>query len=258
MNAKARVDAGAILRERARLVFWGALVVAAIQGVGVLLARNHVGAVVLSLVIAEFGCGRLGVAWSDPKEPEPAASALARRAGRGAAVGATAGLALLSGLLALHQATLTVDAPSVSTLFVGALVAVFGAARDELVFRGLLLRVLGPRATLPQKVGAAALAGAAGAWGAGAAPLAIGAAAILSVGLMALWLRDRGAWLAVGAHGALAIVLGPLATGGLADVRMKGGAGFDETPLALVAFALFAAFAVRWVLSPPPKATTTR
>lgn len=257
MSATARVDSRAVMRDRARVVFWGALIVGAVHGVGAILARNHVGAVVLSLVVAEFGCGRLGVAWSDPKDGEPTTNQLVRRAGRGAAIGATAGMALLTGLLVLRQAKLEVEAPSLSTLFVGALVAVFGAARDELVYRGLLLRVLGATVPLPQRLVVGALGGAAAAWGAGAAPLAIASSALLALGFTALWVRDRGAWIAVGAHGAMAIVLGPLATGGLADVRVTGGASFEETPIALLAFALFAAFAVRMAVMPAPRAERT-
>lgn len=247
------IDRRAVFRDRARIVIWAVGLATVIQGIGSFLARNHVGAVVLQLVVAEFGCGRLGVAWSDPKEPEPETSAIARRAGRGAAIGAAAAVVVVGALVALRLATLEVGTPSMSTLFVGALVATFGAARDELLLRGLVLRALGPSASLPMKLAVGALAGAASAWGAGASPFGVAAGAALALTFTALWIVDRGAWIAVGAHAAASILLGPVASGGLVDVRMTSRLGLDESPVALVVFAATAAYAVRLALRTPAK-----
>lgn len=218
------------------------------QGIATLLSRNHVGATVLQLVVTEFGAGRLGVAWSDPKEKEPETAAIVRRALRGAAVGASAAVITLGATLALHLATLEFVSPSVSTLFVGAVVAVFGAAKDELLLRGLVLRALGPNADLRMRLAITALAGAAAAYGAGATPFGIAASAALAVAMTALWIEDRGAWIAVGAHAALNILLGPVLTGGLMDVRMSAKAPIEEGPVALVVFAAIAAFTLRRAL----------
>ncbi|CAN5538369.1 hypothetical protein BH09MYX1_BH09MYX1_07720 [soil metagenome] len=250
-----REDARVVLRDRARIVLWAIGLTTAVQAVGAFLQRNHVGAVVLQLVVTEFGVGRLGVAWSDPKAPEPSASAIARRIARGAAIGASAGVVTLGALVSLHLASIEVDAPSMSTLFVGAVVATFAAARDELLLRGLVLRALGPTVSLPFRLGVTALAGGAAAWGAGASPIGIVAQLALALAFTSLWIVDRGAWIATAAHAVLAILLGPVASGGLIDVRTLSHATLDETPIALVVFAGTAAYAVRLVLRADADAT---
>lgn len=251
MNA---VDRRALFRDRARIVVWGVGLATLMQGIGSFLARNHVGSVVLQLVVAEFGCGRLGIAWSDPKEPEPETMAIVRRVGRGAGIGAAAAVVIVGAVVALHLATLEVGAPSMSTLFVGALVATFSAARDELLLRGLVLRALGPSASLPVKLVVGALAGSAAAWGAGASPFGVAAAGALALTFTSLWIVDRGAWIAVGAHAAASILLGPVASGGLIDVRTTSRLGLDESPVALVVFAATAAYALRLTLRRAPGA----
>ena len=64
-----KADPKAALRDRARVVGWGIALAAAVQGAAAYLAQNHTGAVIAQVVIAEFGTGRLGVAWSDPLAP---------------------------------------------------------------------------------------------------------------------------------------------------------------------------------------------
>ena len=102
-----KADPKAALRDRARVVAWGIGIVAAAQAVGAYLAQNHTGGVVAQVVIAEFGTGRLGVAWSDPLAPLPSATDIAKRALRGASFGASAAAILLGASLLAHAAAVS-------------------------------------------------------------------------------------------------------------------------------------------------------
>ena len=251
------VDPRAALRDRARIVGWGLALFAGVQALGVWLAKNHTGAVVAQLVLAEFGTGRLAIAWSDPLAPEPTSKVIAARAGLGAAIGASAAVVLLGAALALRRATIAEVSFSVSTLFVGAVVTGFAAARDELLLRGLVLRALGPRASVGVRLAVCAAAGVAARFGADAAatPWSLAVAGLLAVGFSALWIADRGAWLAWGANAAFSLVLGPLAQGAVLDVRATG-APLDAGPLGLAVAAAFAAFSVRRALGREPRASS--
>jgi hypothetical protein len=116
--------------------------------------------------------------------------------------------------------------------------------RDELLLRGLGLRVLaGVRAHPPKLVAAGALAASAALAEPGATAQSACVAALLGVIFAALWLRDRGAWVAWGANAALTFAVGPLAHGGLLDARVArsawggGDAGLLGGGVALVVLA---------------------
>lgn len=251
------IDPRAALRDRARVVGWGLALFAGVQALGMWLAKNHTGAVVAQLVLTEFGTGRLAIAWSDPLAPEPTTKVIARRAGLGGAIGASAAVVLLGAALALRHATIADVGLSISTLFVGAVVTAFAAARDELLLRGLVLRALGPRASVGLRLAVCAAAGVAYRFGTdpAATPWSLGVAALLAVGFSGLWIADRGAWLAWGANAAFSLVLGPLAQGAVLDVRAVG-ASLDGGPLGLVVAAGFAAFSVRRALAREPRASS--
>ena len=255
--AEKPIDPRAALRDRARIVGWGLALFAGVQAIGMWLAKNHTGAVVAQLVLTEFGTGRLAIAWSDPLAPEPTTKVIARRAGLGLAIGASAAVVLLGAALALRRATIADVGLSISTLFVGAVVTAFAAARDELLLRGLVLRALGPRASMGLRLGVCAAAGVAYRFGtdASATPWGLAVSALLAVGFSALWIADRGAWLAWGANAAFSLVLGPLSQGAILDVR-TAGAPLDAGPIALVVAAGFAAFSVRRALAREPRATS--
>lgn len=69
-------------------------------------------------------------------------------------------------------------------------------------------------------------------------------AGLASVALACLWLRDRGAWLAVGANTAFMFATGPLAHGAWLDVRTTGDV--EASWVAVACGAAYAASAVIW------------
>lgn len=257
MGTDKPIDPRAALRDRARVVGWGLALFAGVQALGMWLAKNHTGAVIAQLVLAEFGTGRLAVAWSDPLAPEPTTRVIAKRAGLGAVIGASAAVVLLGAALAVRQATIADVGFSASTLLIGSVVTGASAARDELLLRGLVLRALGPRASVGLRLGVCAVAGIAFRFGTdgAATPWGLAVSGLMAVGFAALWISDRGAWLAWGAHAAFSLMLGPLAQGAVLDVRTVG-APLDAGPLGLAVAAAFAAFSVRRALGGAPPATS--
>lgn len=189
MTAK---DERALATSTARVALFGTLVYAAVRFAGTYLDQYAIAAAVVQMVIAEWGVGRLGVAWSDPLAPLPTSSRVALRALRGAGMGLTAAAIVLGVSLATGAAHLAPNTPSGIVAVVDFVIPAFLAARDELLLRGLVLRVLPATAAVPIKLGACALASVAVAWGEGGAtaPILVGA---LFGGLAygALWLRDR-------------------------------------------------------------------
>jgi hypothetical protein len=79
--------------------------------------------------------------------------------------------------------------------------------------------------------------------------LVLAVEALRGVALGAVWMRDRGAWMACAANAAWALTLGPVAHGGLLDVRfaVEPEAGIP----ALVVVALAAIAASLWALAAP-------
>ena len=246
-----KADPKAALKDRARVAGWGIALVAAVQGAGAYLAQNHTGAVLAQVVIAEFGTGRLGVAWSDPLAPIPTGADLARRALRGAGFGAAAAAILLGASIMARAATVASGTFGVAPLIIGLLVSACAAVRDELMLRGLVLRALGPTAKLPVQLLVCGLAGAAFRFGtqADATPAAIVFAFASSIAFACLWLRDRGAWLAAGANAAFTFVTGPVAQGTILDVRSK--TTLDGTIVALVCGVFFAGSAISYARRNP-------
>ena len=247
MNA----DPKAALKDRARVVGWGVAIVAAVQAAGAYLAQNATGAVIAQLVIAEFGTGRLGVAWSDPLAPIPTGADIARRVGRGALFGASASVILIGAAVAARAAEMSVGPPGIAPLLVGVIVAACTAAREELLLRGLVLRALGPNASFAVRLAVCGLAGAAYRFGTdpGATVPAIGFACLSSVAFAGVWVRDRGAWLATGAHAAWAFVTGPVAHGALLDLRVTRDA--RDAWIALACAVFFAGSAISYARRNP-------
>ena len=247
MTAPVRAaDARAALRERARIVLWGIAMVGAVVVAGGYLEERHAAAVVVQLVIVEFGTGRLGVAWSDPLAPMPTGAAMTRRALRGAAFGAAAAVVLVGASVLARVAELSFGTFGIAPIAVGLVTSAAAGARDELLLRGLVLRALGPRAELPTRLAVCAAAGVA--WRYGTTPNvtwpALAFAGLSAAAFAALWIRDRGAWLAVGANAAFAFCSGTLAQGSLLDVR--GKAALDATPVAVLCGLFFAVSAIAY------------
>jgi len=224
------------------LAFWGAAQLAV-----AVFSKNATALVAVQAVLAEWSAGRIGIAWSDPLAPMPSWQAIGRRAGKGAALGAAAAVAVVVVALATKQAARAVGSPGGGLLAVGLVTALLSAVRDELFLRGVVLRAT--RGLLP--AWAALLACGAGAAAAGfgvghAAGLALVIEALRGVILGAIWIRDRGAWMAVGANAAWTWTLFSVMRGGVLDVRFatEADAGFPALAV-LLAAALAAGLSTR-------------
>jgi hypothetical protein len=208
------------MRATARAALGGTLTYAAARFVGAYLDQYAVAAAVVQAVIAEYGAGRMGIAWSDPLAPVPTTKEIAKRALRGASMGLAAALVALGVALGTKAATLAPNTPDLTVALVNLVPPLALAARDELLLRGVVLRVL-PRPTVVWiKLAVCGLASAAATYGEGlTSPAPLAAAVLGGVAYGALWLKDRGAWLAWGAHAAFLWASSTLARGALVDVR---------------------------------------
>ena len=106
------------LRDSAKVVGWGLVLYGSVVFVGAFLAQNRVGTLAAQAVVAEWGVGRLAVAWSDPHGPTPTTRTIGRRAGLGAAMGLGAAalvvvFALATGAAARNQGTAALAVPEV-------------------------------------------------------------------------------------------------------------------------------------------------
>lgn len=237
-------DRRAALRASARLAFQGTILYGAARFAGAFLAQYGVAAAIVQTVIAEWGCGRLGIAWSDPHAKTPTAKDVALRGLRGAGMGLTAAALVAGVALATHAAILAPNVPAPVVALIGAVVPAFLAARDELLQRGIVLRVLTGTPAWA-RLAACGLADVAAAYGDGAiAPPVLCAAFFGGVAYGALWLRDRGAWLAWGAHAAFGWASTSLATGALVDLRATSGTSLGQSWITAGAVAIVAALAI--------------
>ena len=130
---------------------------------------------------------------------------------------------------------------------VGLVIAALCAVRDEILLRGV---VLGATRLLPAPAAllACGVAAAAARLGIdGVFTSALAPEALRGVALGALWVRDRGAWMAWAANTAWTWTTGPVFGGGLLDVRFASRAG-PEGLSGLIILALAAAAASFWAL----------
>jgi hypothetical protein len=220
------------LRDTARVVGWGLAIYAGAALVNAYLKQNPTGSLAVQAVVVEFGAGRLAVAWSDPRGPIPTLPRIGRRAGVGALLGAGAAALVILFATATHGATLASTTPTLSMLTLGLLIAGLTAMRDELLLRGVVLRALEQSAPAGVGLVVCGLAGAAATVGTALAAAGDSVvlpwhesliAGLMSVCFALLWKRDRGAWQAWGAHAAWLWITGPVAHGGLIDLRWKVG-----------------------------------
>jgi hypothetical protein len=251
-------DTSATLQDTAKVIGWGLVLYGAVGLVGAKLSATSVGSLALQMVVAEWGAGRLAVAWSDPTGDPPKLGAIARRVGQGAVMGLfAAGLVILFAL-GTHGLSAHANTPEPSQVGVGLFTAALAAARDELLLRGIPLRAFRhacPPLALLLICGGA---GAAAEYGVLAGAEDVHVVRILVAGLLgivfaALWIRGRGGWLAFGAHVAWALATGGLIRGGLFDLRGSLGAwgggdagisGSLAVAVALVPVALLASIVV--------------
>jgi hypothetical protein len=208
------------VRDTAKVVGWGLVLWAGVQLAATIFSRNATAAVAVQAALAEWGAGRLAIPWSDPSAPVPSWKAIGARAGRGAALGVLAAALVVGVALLAHAASFVKSPPSVGLLVVGLVVSLLGAVRDELLLRGLVLRVtrgMLPTWTALLVCGAAAAAARFGVEG--AMGLVLAGEAIKGAVLGAVWVKDRGAWMAVAANTVWTWTIGSVVGGGLLDVR---------------------------------------
>ena len=237
----ADADAAPSLADSAKVVVWGLVFWGSVQIAAAALERNAVAMVVVQAGLAEWGAGRMAIAWSDPRAEAPSGWAIGRRAGVGVALGVGSAALVAAVAIGFRDAVVQTGAPATGALLVGLFVAAMGAVRDELLLRGVVLRAMRP---LP--VGAAliacGLAAAAARFGTdGVVTLALIPEALRGTALGALWVRDKGAWMACGANAAWAWTLGPVLGGNLLDVRFATEAGSGRSAIAVLAVASVAA-----------------
>jgi hypothetical protein len=260
-----RGDASATLRDSAKVIGWGLVLYGAVALVGAKLSATSVGSLAVQMVVAEWGAGRLAVAWSDPLRDPPKLAAVARRIGQGAAMGLFAASLVVLFALSTHALSAHPNNAEPSQVGIGLFTAALCAARDELLLRGIPLRAF--RHACPT-VGLLLVCGGAGAaaeYGVLAAAGDVHGVRVLVAGLLgvvfaALWIKDRGGWVAFGAHTAWTVATGGLIRGGLFDLRSSlgawggGDAGFLGSlavALALVPVATYASVRMAVVHRPP-------
>lgn len=211
---------------------------AALLLVELLIGKSPLGAALLGAVVADVVAGFAGVRWDTDARGQPitkeghasksnefdAADAIRRAAlGAGVAIGAIA----ITLLIAAPLGWIRVEAGEPSKAL--GLSLVRGAAlgvREELFLRGIALAAAA-RAGVPPRLGAlfaALTGGAAIALVPGAGPSAVALAVGSGLLFATLWQWQRGAWAAVGAHGAWIFLVGGVIRGGVIDVEWTSGA----------------------------------
>lgn len=230
--------------EARRVVGWGLAFWGAAQIAGAVFSNNATAVVAVQAALAEWGAGRVGITWSDPLAAMPSGKAIARRVGLGAAMGAGAAAVVVGLALATRDAITAPASPALGSLAVGLVVSVLGSVRDELFFRGIVLRAT--RGLLPAwaSLAACGVAAAAARFGAeGTLDLSVLVEGLRGVALGGVWIRDRGAWMAVGASAAWSWSLQSVVHGGLLDVRFATEADGGIPGLVIVALAAVAGLA---------------
>jgi hypothetical protein len=222
-------NATAKLRDAARVILWGLVLYGGVALVGSRLTTRSVGALAVQMVLAEWGAGRLGVAWSDPTADIPKLGAIAARGALGAALGIVAATLVVLVALGTHGLSGRANAPVPSELGIALFTACLASARDELLLRGVTLRAFRQTCPLWLVLLVCGGAGAAAEYGALSAAgnvqgVHLAVAGLLAIVFASLWTIDRGGWLAFGAHAAWTFATGGFIRGGLLDLRSSAGA----------------------------------
>ena len=195
---------------------------AALQAAEVLFSKFIMAVAISGAVIADVASTWAGVRW-DEGTKRAWRDAVGRLAAGAGVVAVVVAVTFAVGAV-MRRVEVQAGAPSVG-IFLVILKCAAIAVRDELVFRGIPIVAAG-RAGVPAPIarGFAALAGAASIAslpGVSAASLVLAAA---TGWLFAtLWQRDRGAWSAVGAHAAWALLTGAVLRGGIVDMAFREG-----------------------------------
>ncbi|AKV03217.1 hypothetical protein AKJ09_09880 [Labilithrix luteola] len=249
-----------------RIAGWGVAINAAVRVVGMLLESRSLAASVAQAIVAEWGTGRLDVRWTAPDDMERTSGPLvARRIAIGAAFGAGAG-AMVALFLVSTRAVVLERAPAQISMIATALLAAgLTSVRDELLLRGVVLRALAGTSSAVPKVIACGVIGAAAAIGEpGTALATVAVELILGLGFGALWIHDRGAWLAWGAHTSWLFVNALLLGGGMFEARVAatswggGNAGPLGGMAAVLALLPVASVSILWATLATSRAARVR
>jgi hypothetical protein len=254
-------EAPATLADATKVVLWGLVFWGGEQLAASVFERNATAMAAAQAAVAEWGASRMGIAWTEPGDAggRAARSVLAQRVAVGAAIGLACAVAVVCASVASRAAVVVPGDPSLGVLVVGLFVAALGAVRDELLLRGVVVR-----ATRLLPVGvtlvACGLAAAAARFGAdGRVDGALAIEGLRGAVFGALWVRDRGAWMACAANAVWTWTMGPVTSGGLLDVRFAVARGAGPASIAVVAAvaAVAAAVAIRGARLPVPSVRGT-
>ncbi len=259
------MPAAAPAKDGNNIVGWGLAVYGATLLAGAYLSQNATGAAAVQAVIAEFGAGRLAISWSDPASTDPSAREITIRAVRGAAMGFAVAILVIAFATLGGAAAIVTGHGSIPQVLVGLLLACLFAVRDELLLRGLVIRAFANRLRSPLVLVVCGLAAAAARYGGANCTLLLAVSSgAAGVAFGALWLRDRGAWMAWGAHVAWVWATETLTHDGLIDVRSKlgawggGDAGLEGGYAGAFVLLLVAVCALIWgsrAVHSPPRAS---
>ncbi len=195
---------------------------AALQAAELLFSRFIMAVAISGAVIADVASTWAGVRWD--QGTRRAWKEAANRIGVGAGVAAAVVAGTFAAGAVMGRVEVQAGAPSIG-IFLVVLRSAAIAVRDELVFRGIPI-VAAQRAGVPAPA-ARAFAALAGTASIASLPGASAASLVLAAAtgwlFATLWQRDRGAWSAVGAHAAWALLTGALLRGGLVDMAFKEG-----------------------------------
>jgi hypothetical protein len=226
-----------------RTTAWGLALAAAEALIASVLARNTIAVAILQAAVVEWGTQRAGVVWSAANPAK--AAAWARRAATGAACGAAVAAMAVAASLASGDAALTEGRISPEVLAIGLGMAAVEAVRDELLLRGIVLRVTDGVLPAAAGIAACAAAGACARFGAdGHVTVALVFEGVRAGALAALWILDGGAWLAIGANTGFAWTAGSLAWAGVIGARSPRPVVETGTAIGIVTAAFLVASAV--------------
>jgi membrane protease YdiL (CAAX protease family) len=204
---------------------WIVGVAFALRLVELLLGPANLGGAIFGALAVDIAVGRLGVRWDEDDLPATARKRGAIRVAAGALVTVVVGGVVVAVAAALHWFHREGPAAPSSALAFALVRAFAVATRDELLFRGVTLRVAARAGVRPgiARAFAALLGGAALVMVPGVTPAAVALAVALGWLTATLWTRDRGAWAAVGAHAAWLAIVGSAIHGGLLDLDWTNG-----------------------------------
>jgi hypothetical protein len=237
----------ATLGSTAKVAFWGLVFWGGEQLAAGAFERNELAMAAVQAALAEWGASRMAIAWSDPRASTPTWKSISMRIARGAAFGAGAAAVVAVAAIVARSATVAPRGLAVAPLLVGLVIAAMGAVRDELLLRGV---VLGATRLLPLSVAllTCGMAAAAARLGTeGVFTNALAPEALRGVALGALWVRDRGAWMACAANTAWTWMTGSVFGAGWLDLRYSSRPG-GESMTELAVLAVVATVAFLWTI----------